>query len=161
MEKNFKMMNRYYAILLFLLPLFNAFGQNFADSSAVGAGQPEPLNMGWMLFKTMGMLILIIALIFVTVFVLKKYVYGNSFQSAGSEWIRVLGQIQIQPKKYLALVQALNKVVLISITDVGVETLAEFESLDQIQPMLDEMQEKTGNNVDQKFLGLFRKKLES
>ena len=117
--------------------------------------------MGWLLFKTIAILILIIGLIFVSVYLLKRYVFGGSTLAKDSEWIQILGQIQIQPKKFVTLVRVMNRVILVGSTDSSMDTLAEFGDAASLQPFLEKMKTGPGNWNEGKFLGLFRKNLES
>jgi flagellar biosynthetic protein FliO len=144
-------------LLLFLATISAA--QTASDSTA--AVSPESIGMGWLLFKTIAILILIIGLIFVSVYLLKRYVFGGSTLAKDSEWIQILGQIQIQPKKFVTLVRVMNRVILVGSTDSSMDTLAEFGDAASLQPFLEKMKTGPGNWNEGKFLGLFRKNLES
>jgi len=148
------------AFRLFLYPI--VLMQESLDTARVVSpvNSPEPLNMGWLFIKTAAFLVLIVALILVTVFLLKKYVFGASAFGKNVEWIQVLGQIQIQPKKYLTLVQVLDRVLLVGLSDSAMQTLAEFDDLDKIQPFLDSLKQQPSAWNEGKFLEIFKKNLQ-
>jgi flagellar biosynthetic protein FliO len=140
-----------------------SFAQEAADSSAVSplTESAEPLNMTWMFFKTMGLLAVIIILILISVYLIKKYIFNPSDISGESGWIRVLGQTQIHPKKILTLVMVLDRVILLGVTDSHVENLAEFNNTSEIQPLIESLDKKTGVWQDSRFLKLIKRNLES
>ena len=139
------------------------FAQSGADSTTVAPAEssPQTINIGWMLFKTIGILFLIIILILLLVFLLKKYVFRSSLRGKESDWIQILGQVQIQPKKFLTLVKVLDRVILVGMTDSSMVSLAEFEDLEKIEPLLETITRKPAAFNEGNFLGLFRKNLES
>jgi flagellar biosynthetic protein FliO len=140
-----------------------SFTQETTDSSAVFplAEGTQPMNMTWLFFKTMGLLVVIILLILISVYLLKKYVFNAGGVSGESGWIRVLGQTQIHPKKILTLVMVLDKVILLGSTDTSVKNLAEFDNLGEIQPFLENLEKKPGVWQENRFLRLIKKNLES
>lgn len=148
------------AFRLFFSPL--VFLQEGLDTARVVSPvpSPEPLNMGWLLVKTAAFLILIVALILVSVYLLKKYVFGASAFGKNAEWIQVLGQIQIQPKKYLALVRVLDKVLLVGFSDSTMQTLTEFDDPEKIQPFLDRLEQQPSAWSEGRFLEIFKKNLQ-
>jgi flagellar biosynthetic protein FliO len=121
----------------------------------------QPLNMTWLFFKTMGLLVVIIFLILLSVFLIKKYLFNPARGTGESGWIRVLGQTQIHPKNILTLVKVLDKVILLGSTDTSVENLAEFNNIPEVQLYLDRMEKKQGAWRENKFLRIIKKNLES
>ncbi|MFZ0389261.1 MAG: flagellar biosynthetic protein FliO [Calditrichia bacterium] len=155
---------RYFSpvLLLVLLLLLPAAAQVASDSAAVPAANPaSSLNMGWLFFKTMLILVFIIVLIFAAVFVLKKYVYGSSAASGKNEWIQVLASMQLQPKKQVSLLKVFNRILLVGITDNQMQTLAEFDDLSNIEPLLSSMKRNTANRTQANFRGFLRRNMES
>ena len=138
------------------------FSQTGIDSSAVPplSKNTQSINMGWLLFKTMGVLVLIILLIFILVYFLKKYFFNSSTAGGDLECIQVLGQTQIRPKKFLALVKVLNRVILVGLTDSSMETLTEFEDTSKIQPYLDKLNKKPGKWNESRFLKIIKKNMQ-
>ena len=121
----------------------------------------QPINMTWLFFKTMGLLVVIIFLIFLSVYLIKKYVFHPNSGTGESGWIRVIGQTQIHPKNILTLVKVLDKIILLGSTDTNVENLAEFNNIPEIQPFLDRMGKKPGTWRENRFLRIIKKNLES
>ncbi|GAB4364588.1 MAG: hypothetical protein Kow0042_03290 [Calditrichia bacterium] len=150
-------------LFLVLILFLMAHAQSGADSSmASPATNPtQSLNMGWLLFKTILILLLIIALIFVLVYLMKRFVFAAQGRNRESNWIQVLGQVQIQPKKFLALVKVIDRVVLVGLTESSVQALAEFDDLNKIQPYLDSMKKSANHWSENRFLGIFKKNLGS
>lgn len=145
---------------LFLYPVI--WMQENLDSARVTTPVPsaEPVNMGWMFVKTAAFLILIIALILLTVYLLRKYAFGATGPGKNNGWIQVLGQIQIQPKKYLALVQVLDRVLLVGLSDSAMQTLTEFDDLEKIQPFLESLKRQPSAWNERNFLEIFKKNLQ-
>lgn len=132
------------------------------SSSAVPLNQPaEQINMTWMFFKTMGLLVLIIVLILISVYFIKKYVFNPAGPNGQSGWIRIIGQTQIQPKKVLTLVKVLDKVILLGSTDGNIRSLAEFSNIAELQPFLDNLEKNSGDWRGNRFFRLIKKNLES
>ena len=122
------------------------------DSSAVPAtATPPALDMGWLLFKTVLSLALIIGLIIVLVFVLKKYLQPGLKGSLNRDWCRVVAQFPMGQKQSLVLVQTLGKFVLLGVTDSSINKITEFEELPELQAMA-EAAETSENNIFQKLL---------
>lgn len=146
-----------------MLLFSSLFAQSGADSTAVAPvkSSPQTINMGWMLFKTIGVLFLIVALILLLVFLMRRYVFNSPLSGKDSDWIQILGQVQIQPKKFLTLVKVLDRVVLVGMTDSSIVSLAEFNDPGKIEPFLETIARKPAVFNQGNFLGLFRKKLES
>lgn len=148
-------------LLLWSLPLW---AQTAADTSAAAHKLPEtsqPLNMGWMLFKTAAVLALIIVLIFVSVYLLKKYVYRGFTSADNSDWIKVLSQFQIQPKKFIALVQVFDRLLVVGITDASIRTLSEISDPQTIQAYLEQMTKAPENWRGNKFLDMLKKNFQT
>ncbi len=148
-------------IVVILFATAVGFAQVSADSSTASPANPQTINMGWLLLKTIGFLVLIIALIVVSVYLLKKYVFTGTSRVKDSDWLQVLAQTQIQPKKSLALVKVLDRVVLIGMSDASIQTLAEFENLSSIQSYLEKFEANPGSWNEGTFLGLMKKNLKS
>lgn len=151
-----------YMLGFWMWEIVSLFGQSTTDSSAAGPASrdPQSLNMGWLLIKTIGILVLIVVLIIVSVHLLKKYVFNGSGSMKDSGWIQILGQFQIQPKKHLALVKVLDRVLLVGVTDSSIQTLAEFDDLSGVQPMLERLQTGAGSWQESRFFGMIKKKLQ-
>ncbi len=156
------MLKRFYMVLGWLLLALPVLAQTVDDSSAADISSgAQPVNMGWLLVKTMAILIFIIILIFASVYLLKKYVFGTTGGVKQSDWMQILGQTQIMPKKFLVLVKVMDRILLVGLTDSSMQTIAEFEDETKIKPYLEKLQSKPGSWNESKFLGMIKKNLES
>ena len=115
-------------ILLTLLagtPLFA--DENAADS--VSASTPlTPEFSGQMaptLFKLAMALLLIVALIYVSIIMLKKLSYGKMGKQGMSGTIEVVDRHHLSPKKQLCLIKIENKHFLVGVTDQAVNLVAD------------------------------------
>ncbi len=99
---------------------------------------PQPLNLGWAVVKMLVGLVFIIGLIVLTVLFLKRLGLNQAVTGQGN-WFRVLGKISLQPKQAIALVQVLDRIVLLGITENSIRTLAEFPNDATIQQKLSTM----------------------
>ncbi|RMG63743.1 MAG: flagellar biosynthetic protein FliO [Calditrichaeota bacterium] len=128
-------------------------------------GQPEPpaqpLNLGWAVAKMVIVLVFIIGLIFLTVFFLKRLGLNRGLTGQGN-WFRMLGKISLQPKQAIALVQVLDRIVLLGITEQSIRTLAEFPNDPAIQQKLSAMENSTAQTTDaSSFWKLLKSRTES
>ncbi len=157
------MFNRIAIIILNILFIVVAFAQSGLDSSGTSPAKEhaQSINLTWLFFKTMGILILIIALIIATVYLMKKYLFQPTGLSGDKDWIRVLSHTQIQPKKFLTLVRVFDRVILLGSTETTVQRLAEFDNLNEIKPYLDQIEKKFPSGKESRFLGLIKKQIEA
>jgi flagellar biosynthetic protein FliO len=121
------------------------------SSAAPAAATPPALDMGWLLFKTVLSLALIIGLIVVLVFVLNKYLQQGLKGTPNGDWCRVVAQFPLGQKQSLVLVQTLGKFVLLGVTDSSINKITEFEEMPELQAMA-EAAETSGNNMFRKLL---------
>ncbi len=143
--------------------LFSAAGawaQTVADSTAT-MPRPEPIHMGWLLAKATLTLLLIIGLIFATVYLLRKYVYRGYSGSGSAEGLRILSQIQIQPKKFIALLQVYNRLLIVGISDASMHTLTEFRDPEEVRAILEQVHKPTEAWGQHKFIEFFKKSMQN
>ena len=102
-----------------------------ADSSAAGSpifsGTTFP-DTGSLLLRTSGALLLVVALIFVVIFLLRRYVFSRSGSGPGLGEVRVLNTTFLGPKKSIHLVKVLNRVLVLGVSDTQMATLSEFKA---------------------------------
>ncbi len=78
------------------------------------------------LLKYIGSFLLVIGAIFIAFYFLKKSPIGR-LRSISSENLKFLTQISLGPKKYLIVVQFLNKILLIGVTESQITLLGEAD----------------------------------
>jgi len=105
------------------------------DTTGIGSAQTpltfafknnNTLNFGWMIVKTGGYFVLIVALIFLFVFVMKRLTYGRKNGAGNTRTIRVLNSTFIGPKKSLLLVEAAGHILIIAVTDTQMNLITEL-----------------------------------
>ena len=98
---------------------------------------PPSMEMGWLLYKTVFSLLLIIALIIGLVYVLRRYMGQKMPGNLNRDWCQVIARVPLQQKQTLLLVKVLDKVLLLGVTDLNINTLAEFDETPDLQQMID------------------------
>lgn len=81
--------------------------------------------MEWLLVKTLLSLAAVIALMVGVVFLLKKYVVRGQTGSASIVEMKLLGTMMIQPKRSIAALKVMNKVIIIGLSEQGMHALGE------------------------------------
>ncbi|MDZ7262346.1 MAG: flagellar biosynthetic protein FliO [candidate division KSB1 bacterium] len=66
-------------------------------------------------------------LIYLTVFLLKKFVYNRGANEVGTGLMRIIGTTYLGPKKALYLVKALDRILILGVTDAQITTLCEIK----------------------------------
>jgi len=84
--------------------------------------------MEWMLIKTVFSLIAVLGLMVAVVFFLKKYFYGSQAIKSSLIEVEVLGQRTLQPKKSVYVLKVLESVLVVGVTDAGMQPLTELTS---------------------------------
>jgi flagellar biogenesis protein FliO len=95
--------------------------------------------MEWIVVKTFLSLAAVLALMVAVVFVMKKYVHGGQARSRNIVDMNVIGTMMLQPKRSVSLLKVMNKVLIIGVTEDGMETLGEISDekcLQQIEEQL-------------------------
>ena len=109
--------------------------------------------MNSMFLQAFGSLVLVIVLIFVVLFFLKKFVYKDQNFTGGlksSSELKIIGHIMLQPKKYIYIIKFFDRLLVIGLTDNHINVLSEItdkETLMKIESTL-----STPKNVNKSFL---------
>lgn len=90
-------------------------------------------DFGLAAMKMAGGLFLVLALLFLILFLLKRYGHRAGLTRHLSADLKVLGQISLGPRKSVVVVRYLNKVMVLGVTDSSIALLAETNH-DQHQP---------------------------
>lgn len=132
------------------------------DTSSVPATTPSPaFNLGWMLAKTVFSLLLIIALIFGLVFLLKRYFGQQLPGSIGREGFQILAKFPVQPKQSLLLVKVFERILLLGVTESSITFLVEFEPNQDIQKIISRFEQGSRQFPDGKFWQIMKKQMQS
>ncbi len=120
---------------------------------------PQPLDMGWMLAKTILSLVLIIALIFAVVFLLKRFFGKQLPGSVNREWFQVIAKIPLQPRQSLWLVKVVNRILLLGVTESGITMLTEFEQTPEMRQIISSLENSQRFN-NSGFLQILKKQID-
>ncbi|MBI5471711.1 MAG: flagellar biosynthetic protein FliO [Ignavibacteriae bacterium] len=82
--------------------------------------------MEWVVIKTFLALAAVIGLMIAVVYVMKKFVYGNQASGAGIVDMKVIGSMTLQPKRSISVVKVMNTVLVVGVSEEGMQTLAEI-----------------------------------
>jgi len=95
--------------------------------------------MDWLVLKTFLSLVLIVALMFGFLFVVRKYLLGSRTPSQignlGADNLKVLTSLHLQPKKAVYLVKVFNKVMLVGVSDNSIAALGEITDSEALQKL--------------------------
>lgn len=103
--------------------------------------------MEWIVVKTLLSLTAVVGLMFAVVFIMKRTMYGGKTGLHAVVDMKVIGSIMLQPKRSVSLLKVMNKVLIVGISEDGMETLGEIEderSLQQIEERLMTQAEQSG-----------------
>ncbi len=84
------------------------------------------LNILGLVGKTIGYLALIVLLIIGLVYFLKNFVYNKRESGAKGNAVKVLSSTYVSPKKSVLLIEAVGRVLLVSVTDSNMALLTEI-----------------------------------
>jgi len=82
-------------------------------------------DLGLAALRMIGGLFLVLALLFLMLFLLKRYGYKAGLTRQFSSDLKVLGQIPLGPRKSVFVVRYLNKVMVLGVTDSSITLLTE------------------------------------
>ena len=85
--------------------------------------------MEWLLLKTLFSLVAVLGLMFGVVWFLKKYVYRGRSGSSSQIEIEVLGHRSLQPKRSVVVLKVMHKVIVVGMSEHGMQTLTEIADL--------------------------------
>ncbi|KPK96087.1 hypothetical protein AMJ80_02005 [bacterium SM23_31] len=101
------------------------------------------INIAGLVAKTVGYLLLIVVLILGAVYVLKRFVFNRREFSEHRRAIRVISSTYIGPKKSLMLVEAAGRLLLLSVTDTGMNLITELKKEEYEEYLQHENAEKS------------------
>ena len=82
--------------------------------------------------KIFFILLLILGMVYGTLYLLKKYIYVNDKKGSKLIRIRVLSTQMILPKKFIQVVQVHDKILVLGVSEHSINLLQEFEGLSEI-----------------------------
>jgi flagellar biosynthetic protein FliO len=109
--------------------------------------------MEWLIVKTALSLGAVLALMLVLVVLLKKYVYQGKKRSRVSVEIEVLGQRMLQPRRSVYAIKVMNKVIVVGVTEHGMNTLTELSDPVVIAEVEERQEEQATSGTWAAWLG--------
>jgi flagellar biogenesis protein FliO len=96
--------------------------------------------MEWILVKAFFSLVLVLGAMLALMIVLKKYAFTGKGAKSAVVDVEILGQRLLQPKRSVFVLKVLHKVVVVGLTEQGMQTLTEIQdagSLAEVEERLD------------------------
>ncbi len=105
--------------------------------------------------KTSGYLAVIVALIFGLVYLMKKYVYNKKDSGVNAGAVRVISSTFVSPKKSIMMVEAIGRILLVSVTDSNMSLLTEMNKGDYDDFMENAAKEEKDSKTAVSFTEMF------
>ena len=99
--------------------------QELTEKSSPEPATETPVNFASLLLRTVLSLIFVAALIYVCVALLRKYTHLQD-KKAGSHLIEVVSSTFLAPKKSIYLVQVLDRLLVLGVTEASISLLSEI-----------------------------------
>lgn len=130
------------------------------STAAFTTASPSSLNLGWLLLKTAGSLLLIIGLIIGTVFVIKKYFRNHLPGAIHLDSLQILARLPLQQKQSLALIKVFERIVLVGITESSITLLSEYTDAQEVQKILAALRQPSSPLGRDTFFGMMKKEMD-
>lgn len=95
--------------------------------------------MEWVVVKTLLSLTAVLALMGGIVFVMKKFLLGGRASPSHIVEMRVLGTMMLQPKRAVSVIQVMNKVLILGVSEEGMQTLGELSDEQSLKEIADKL----------------------
>lgn len=103
--------------------------------------------MEWVVVKTLLSLAAVLALMGAVVFVMKRFLLGGRSSSSHIVEMRVLGTMMLQPKRVISVVKVMNKVLILGVSEHGMQTLGELNDERSLQQIADKLAARNGDTA--------------
>ncbi len=132
-----------------------------ADSVLVQPTGAETPELGWLVFKAVAMLLLILGLIVVLVLVIKK-IWGRQLGIAGDQdWFQIVARAPLHTQHSIALVRVFDRFFLLGITESSISNLGELEPNPQLTQWIEKNRITPGSGAPHFFWSMLKKKIEN
>ncbi len=99
--------------------------------------------------KVVGALFLLLAVLFLFLYILKRYGHRTGLPFSQQYQLKILAQMSLGQKKKLILVRFLNKILLLGVTDSRIELISEREAdHENEQDFSQELDKKVSSSPD-------------
>jgi flagellar biosynthetic protein FliO len=89
--------------------------------------------MVWMVLKTFGLLVVIIALIILTLSIVRRFVRPSGRIASGSGSLKVVGTLFLEPKKGIYLVKIVDRMLILGVTEGNISILEKVKDTDEME----------------------------
>lgn len=83
--------------------------------------------MEWVILKTLFSLAAVLGLMFALMVVMRRFFYGGDAKSSSVVNIEILGSRTLAPKRSVHVLQIMDKVIVVGMTEQGMQTLTEMD----------------------------------
>ncbi len=125
-------------------------------NSGLTAEMPGLPGLSDMIIQIIFSLSIVVVLIIALVFFLKKFVYKRRGMQISDGLIKVIDTVYIAPKKSIQIIKALDRILIVGVTENQMQTLAEFRE-EEIPASFVESKKEVNNNFSKCFSVLFDK----
>lgn len=127
------------------------------DPVGFSFGEATQIDMFGVVSKTIGYLLVIVVLIFGLVYFLKNFIYGKKGQKTTNSSVKVLNSTFISPKKSIMLVEAVGRILLVSVTDSNMSLLTEMNRDEYNEYIENQGTQETGRKTAVPFTDMLKK----
>ena len=93
-------------------------------------------SMVWMILKTFGLLVVIIALIILTLNVMRRFIRPGGGSGRTSDSLKVIGTLFLEPKKGIYLVKVVDRLLILGVTDGSISFLEKVPEGPEMERMV-------------------------
>lgn len=86
--------------------------------------------------KTFSVLFILLALILIALYLVKRFWPNGAGLSGGTQWLKVIASAPLAPKKMISLVEVAGEVVVLGLTEQNITMLTKVAQGDALQRML-------------------------
>jgi flagellar biogenesis protein FliO len=129
-------------------------GGSAAAQSTGGADSPSTTGAGSSLIAVMASLAVVIGLLFVVLWVMRRAIPGGA-RKLPTDVLEVLGYSPLGNRQQMQLLRLGNKLLLVSVTATGAETLTEVTDADEVEHLSNLSRQPTTTNPAASFRQLF------
>lgn len=103
----------------------------------------------WTIFRTIGALLLVLGLMVAVVFLLKKFMFQNSFFPNSNVEMKIISTLPLQQRKSIYLIKVASKFFVIGVSENAISFLSEIND----ESISNAVENK--NNINKKFSEYF------
>lgn len=104
------------------------------------------INFLGLFLKSVGALILIAVLIFVTVYFLRQIYKVKNGKGYSNNFVNIIGSTFLSPKKSIYLIEVCERILVLGVTDTDINILTEFNK-DELSLNTSKVQKEMNNNL--------------